>query len=66
MIRPGEIQFMRAGSGVQHSEYNHSKAEPVHFLQIWVVPEKRGLRPAYAQQTFDRKAAKLEGFVRVA
>ena len=58
VIRPGEIQFMRAGSGVQHSEYNHSKSEPVHFLQIWIVPDKQGLRPAYGQQAFDADAAK--------
>jgi hypothetical protein len=58
VIRPGEIQFMRAGSGVQHSEYNHSKSEPVHFLQVWIVPDKRGLKPAYGQQAFDRDLAK--------
>ncbi|MGH9443548.1 MAG: pirin family protein [Thermoanaerobaculia bacterium] len=58
VIRPGEIQFMRAGSGVQHSEYNHSKTEPVHFLQIWIIPDTPGLAPAYGQQIFDREAAK--------
>ena len=65
VIRPGEIQFMRAGTGVTHSEYNQSKTEPVHFLQIWIVPDKRGLKPAYGQQSFDRDAAR-RGFVLLA
>ena len=58
VIRPGEIQFMRAGSGVEHSEYNHSQTEPVHFLQVWIVPDSRGLAPKYGQQAFDRDRAK--------
>jgi redox-sensitive bicupin YhaK (pirin superfamily) len=65
VIRPGEIQFMRAGTGVTHSEYNASKTEPVHFLQIWVVPDTRGLAPRYDQKTFDADAAR-RGFVLLA
>jgi len=51
IIRPGQLQFMRAGTGVEHSEFNHSKTDPVHLLQIWIVPEKKGLTPAYAELT---------------
>jgi len=65
VIRPGEIQFMRAGTGVTHSEYNGSKTEPVHFLQIWVIPDRRGLAPAYGQRSFDRDQAR-RGFVLLA
>jgi hypothetical protein len=65
VIRPGEIQFMRAGTGVTHSEYNHSKTEPVHFLQIWIVPDGGGLKPAYGQRSFDRDQAR-RGFVLLA
>jgi redox-sensitive bicupin YhaK (pirin superfamily) len=57
VIRPGEIQMMRAGTGITHSEFNHSAVDPVHFLQIWIVPDARGLEPAYAQRAFDREAA---------
>ena len=65
VIRPGEIQFMRAGTGVTHSEHNASKTEPVHFLQIWVVPDRRGLAPHYDQKPFDADQA-TRGFVLLA
>ena len=65
IIRPGEIQFMRAGTGVQHSEYNPSEVNGVHFLQIWIVPDRNGLQPAYAQKTFDRARA-AQGLVLLA
>ncbi|MEX1115478.1 MAG: pirin family protein [Akkermansiaceae bacterium] len=51
MLKPGEIQLMRAGSGVRHSEFNPSRTEPAHFLQIWITPETRGLQPAYTEWT---------------
>ncbi len=50
LLGPGEIQVMSAGSGIRHSEFNASESEPVHFLQIWIFPEQRGLTPAYVQQ----------------
>ncbi len=65
VIRPGEVQFMRAGTGVTHSERNASPSDPVHFLQIWVVPDTRGLEPTYGQKPFDPDAAQ-KGFVLLA
>jgi redox-sensitive bicupin YhaK (pirin superfamily) len=60
VIRPGEIQHMRAGTGVIHSEYNHSAADTAHFLQIWIMPGERGLPPAYGQLAFDRARAQRD------
>lgn len=58
VIHPGELQRMSAGTGITHSEYNPSQTEPVHLLQIWILPERRGLEPEYEQRSFDMGAAR--------
>lgn len=55
VLRPGELQHMTAGSGVTHSEFNASPKDPVHLLQIWILPERKGLKPEYEQLTFPDK-----------
>jgi redox-sensitive bicupin YhaK (pirin superfamily) len=53
VIRPGDVQMMEAGTGIAHSEFNHSPEAPVHFLQIWLMPDRNGIRPSYQQRHFE-------------
>jgi redox-sensitive bicupin YhaK (pirin superfamily) len=55
VISPGEVQRMTAGTGVLHSEYNRSSAKPVHLLQIWIYPDRKGLEPGYEQRAFPQR-----------
>ncbi len=57
VIRPGDVQRMSAGTGIRHSEFNASTVDPVHFLQIWVIPERLGLTPGYEQKNFSEAKA---------
>lgn len=64
VIRPGDVQMMSAGTGVAHSEFNHSQTEAVHFLQIWLMPAQKGVEPRYQQQHFS-EADKRGRFVNI-
>lgn len=58
VIRSGEVQIMSAGTGIRHSEFNHSQNEPVNFLQIWILPKEIGIKPRYEQKLFNESDRK--------
>ncbi|MGL4618494.1 pirin family protein [Chroococcidiopsis sp.] len=63
IVRPGEVQRMSAGTGIMHSEFNSSATEPVHLLQIWILPDRQGLEPSYEQKAFS--VAERQGKLRL-
>lgn len=60
IIRPGEVQRMSAGTGIRHSEYNASAEDPVHFLQLWILPDAIGIAPGYEQRRIELRRNRLE------
>lgn len=58
ILQTGDVQVMSAGTGITHSEWNHSTTEPVHFLQIWVLPNRQNISPCYAQMSFEASKRK--------
>lgn len=58
IIQAGDVQRMSAGTGVTHSEFNHSQTEPVHFFQLWILPSEQNIKPGYEQKHFDQRAKK--------
>lgn len=65
VIRAGDVQWMSAGHGIEHSEYNDSDAQPVHFLQLWIQPDRLNAEPAYGQRHFDPDARRARWAVLV-
>jgi redox-sensitive bicupin YhaK (pirin superfamily) len=57
VLKAGDVQRISAGTGIAHSEFNHSPSDPVHLLQIWILPERKGVKPSYAERSFGNKTA---------